>query len=404
MSPADPPRERPDRLAPSEVLGSTHVNGFYDFTDEDYLNEGAAQLREMGTDVIRVWDNQLSEYYPYDSDWPDSFDSVTEVYRHEHFRELFDRPFSTFVLTSYARSTPGLQTAYWLDGVSDEQYAATVAEYEEATRHLLSEYRGTGKTFVVQHWEGDWSLMGGDIDPDHEPSDEAFANMRRWLDARQTGIERGRRAVDSDVAVLHATSVNRVYDAMTEGMRRSITDVVPETGVDMVAYSTYDVLEAVMQEATDEEFDLVEMMHGESGPEEFALDEETVRTEGAEMVRESLEFIHDHAPEPSPYVESVLTPRQKNVYVGEFGQPQNVYREAALQLIELMCETSLEWGARWAIFWQLYCNEPMDREGYDRSQRPENDDMMGFWLVRPDGSDAPARPYFESVLERDATY
>ena len=38
-----------------DIVGSTHVAGKYNFTDQDYLNEGADKLLELGTRVIKLW-------------------------------------------------------------------------------------------------------------------------------------------------------------------------------------------------------------------------------------------------------------------------------------------------------------------------------------------------------------
>ncbi|WP_317175777.1 hypothetical protein [Halomontanus rarus] len=354
-----------------DVLGCVHVGGLYDFTDRNYLNEGAATLEELGTDVIRIWDsnNQSQTSYRFDMDWPDAFESVTEVLRDDHVRELFDRPFSTYVLTSYARSTPGIQDHYWRDGVTDEQYEHTVTEYRRATEHLLETYDGTGNVFVFQNWEGDWAILDT-IEPDPpEPTTDAIDGMTRWLSARQEGIEQGRANVDSDVRVLHAVSVNRVRSAM-QGDRRVVNAVVPsvDPSLDMVAYSSWDVLVDVRE-----------------------LEDRAAVT----AITDSLDFIHEHAPEPSPYVESVLGPGEKNVYVGEFGWDLREDEEYGMRAIRLLTETSIEWGARWLLFWQLYSNEPAG----EYEDRPENDDVKGFYLVKPDGDRSRAWDYFSSVLE-----
>lgn len=160
MSDRSSDAERPAR-SPRDVLGSVHVGGQYNFTDRDHLNEGAAQIEDLGTRVIRIWDsnNQSQVSYPFNMGWPEAFESVTDFLRNDHVRELFDRPFSTYVLTSYARSTPGIQDHYWWDGVTDEQYENTVEKYREATEHLLETYDGTDKTSVFQNWEGDWAIL-----------------------------------------------------------------------------------------------------------------------------------------------------------------------------------------------------------------------------------------------------
>ena len=366
-----PTDETPPHRAPDERLGCVHVGGLYNFTDRDYLNEGAATLEDLGTRVVRIWDsnNQSQTSYRFNMDWPDAFDSVTAMLRDDHVRELFERPFETYVLTSYARSTPGIQDHYWRDGVTDDQYRATVAEYREATRHLLETYDGTGKTFVIQNWEGDWAILDDVTQDPPEPTREQVEGMARWLSARQAGIEEGRAAVDSDATVLHAVSVNRVRAAM-DGERRVVNAVVPEVDptLDMVAYSSWDVLVEIA-DVTDAD-------------------------EATSTITETLEYIHDCAPAPSPYVEDALGPGTPNVYVGEFGWDLTDDVETGVRLVKSLTETALDWGVPWLLFWQLYSNEPAgDYEG-----RPANDDVNGFYLVKPDGSKSPVWDYFADVL------
>ena len=44
------PTERPMR----DIVGVCHINGFYQFTDKDYLNEGADQVLELGSRVVKL--------------------------------------------------------------------------------------------------------------------------------------------------------------------------------------------------------------------------------------------------------------------------------------------------------------------------------------------------------------
>ncbi len=47
-----------------DIVGSTHVAGRYNFTDKDFLNEGADALLELGSRVIKLWftQNPKSDY------------------------------------------------------------------------------------------------------------------------------------------------------------------------------------------------------------------------------------------------------------------------------------------------------------------------------------------------------
>jgi len=81
------------------------------------------------------------------------------------------------------------------------------------------------------------------------------------------------------------------------------------------------------------------------------------------------------------------------VYVGEFGKPANEFSDRQVRrTVEIVLTTAQRWGCPYVVYWQLYCNEPR--------RRPvrRNDDVRGFWLLRPDGTRSPTWHYFRSLL------
>jgi hypothetical protein len=63
------------------------------------------------------------------------------------------------------------------------------------------------------------------------------------------------------------------------------------------------------------------------------------------------------------------------------GAPEGQRFERIRQLME----AALGWGVRYAVYWEVYCNEALQTY----SGRPTNQDLRGFWLIRPDGQKAP---------------
>ena len=62
--------------------------------------------------------------------------------------------------------------------------------------YFCSKYKGTGKTFVLANWEGDWAVRGTtDRSPKSDPTPPRIANMIRWFNARQEGVERARKEI-----------------------------------------------------------------------------------------------------------------------------------------------------------------------------------------------------------------
>ncbi len=358
LSQADGPRE----AGLADRLGCAHVKGAYRFTDGDFLNEGADRILQTGMRVIKVYLHDPAGNYPTPRGWP-QFESLTDMARHPSYRRLFARPFSTFILTAYS---VGADDHYWREGVSEADAARERRQFAELTAHLLKTYAGTGKTFVLQNWEGDWALRGAlGAAAKAEPGPREIEGMIRWLNARQAGVEEGRRAVRAPkVRVYHACEVNLVAEAM-QGRRTVTNDVLPHTRCDLYSYSAYDTIGAAS--------------------EDFEA--------GRELFRRALNHIASRAPDSPDFGD-------RNVYVGEFGWPEvrsaqdpAADGEKAMRVIRMTTETALEWGCPYVVYWQVYDNE--SRAG---GRRPANGEVRGFYLIRPDGSRAPAWDYFAGLL------
>jgi hypothetical protein len=73
----------------------------------------------------------------------------------------------------------------------------------------------------------------------------------------------------------------------------------------------------------------------------------------------------------------------RNVYVGEVGVPRELVPVEAQRYdrIRSLVDAAVAWGARYALYWQVYCNEAY------RSYRgrPKSRHLRGFWLVPPEG-------------------
>ena len=149
----------------SNILGVTHVNGKYFFTRQDFLDEGADQVLAVGSKVIKLYmTGRNPERYSWNSTWPDA-KNLEEMASHPYFRSVFSKAFRTYILTAYAL---GHKDAYWTNGVSPEELADETRQFYDLTKYLMTTYKGTGKTFVLQHWEGDWALREKEKCSSHE--------------------------------------------------------------------------------------------------------------------------------------------------------------------------------------------------------------------------------------------
>lgn len=334
-----------------DIVGSTHVGGKYNLTDKDYLNEGADKLLALGTRVIKLWlTPNPSKSYPFNSEWP-KVESLVDVLKTPYYRKVLDKPFTTYIFEAFA---PGHEWhEFKKSGMTPEMAADEKQQFYELTKYLLTTYKGTGKTFVLQNWEGDWVLK--DVKVEVEPTPIAVQGMIDWLNARQDGVDKARAEVGMHgVTVAHAGEVNLMGLAM-EGRTTVANNVLPKTHCDLVSYSSWDTLR---------------------DPEKF---------------RKALDYLREKMPDSKLY-------GSDNVYVGEYGAPENDVGgpEKQLAFIKSATEVALDWGARWVVYWELYCNEPSrEYEG-----RPTNADCRGFWLIRPDGTKPPVWDYFAGLLKR----
>ena len=337
-----------------DIIGVTHVDGKYCLTDEDFLNEGADQILALGSRVIKVWFHNPSRSYPFNSKWPE-MNSLVEIAKSPYFRELFDKPMTTYIMMCFSM---GREAGYWRKGVTEEQKLDEQRQFYELAKYLLTTYKGTSKTFILQHWEGDW-LIRGNYDGNADPAPEAIRGMIDWLNARQAGVNQAREELGPDgVWVYHAAEVNRVVGSMRQGNPNVVNTVLPHTKLDLVSYSAWDAT--------------------------------TAYPEDSQVFRNALDFIAANMPDSPDF-------GNRNVYVGEFGMPENKFPAEQIQkVIPNVVTTALDWGCPYIIYWQLYCNEMEDR----RELPPvhSNNAVRGFWLIRPDGSRTWTWEYFYGLL------
>jgi hypothetical protein len=334
----------------ADVVGINHINSHYHLTDGDYINEGADQVLALGSRVLKlIIRDRLDGYYKFNTEWPE-ITSLVQAAETPYFKEVFAKPFTTYVLMTFA---PGREIHYFTEGMTPEDEAHERDSYYEFAKYLLTRYKGTGKTFVFQNWEGDWVLTHPPLDMDKKPDPVAVEGMIKWLNARQDGVERARREVGMDgVKVYHAAEVNLVEKAQL-GHPTVTNDVLPHTHCDLYSYSAYDTM-------------------GQS----------------EEKYRAALQYLLEKAPDSAAF-------GAKNVYIGEFGWPESlVSEERRLNMIRYSVEGALDIGAPYILFWELYCDGPKA----ESSPPYGNDEMVGNWLIRPDGTKSPAWEYFHGIF------
>ena len=342
--------------------GIAHASGNYGFTNENYLVEGAERIQQLGSKSIFVYLTPgFRTTYPDRSSgsWPASDpSSISDLVQAAPYAKVLGLPFDTIVLTAYTFATHDHVAGF--AGSGREQ--AEENEFYNLATYLFRHYAGTGKTFVLKNWEGDWIGLGGQglQFAANNISDSMITDMKAWLSARQKGVTRARQDAGNPktVNVFNAVEVNRVLDFAQKGMARVINTVVPSVAPDMVTYSSYD----------------------------STLEGTDPGTMQAAMTL-ALNTIKQFAPDP-------VGLGDKRVLISEFGLYENERGSETKWRTQTLLSTAKSAGLSGAFMWNVFDNECHENNGQaapidapeGAPQRPTNRQCRGLWAVRPDGS------------------
>lgn len=291
--------------------------------------ETARGMLELGSDILKISLSPQSYGIPTDR----AMSLVEIASRIPEFRTVLDLPFRTILcwaqprIGRQGRIFDAADTAEWEEAVYRQMY--------DLALWLLRTYSGSGKTFLLGNWEGDWILLGG-YDFTRDPDPRVLASMIRYFEVRQAAVEAARREVEhADVWIGHYIELNRPLDAKDRGKARLANAVLPEVEVDLVSYSAYDALKP-------------------------------------DRIAEALDYIEQQARFTSYFDDHY----EKKVFVGEYDAYEdyhvNGYADPHRQVDNTLrvIRVALEWGVPFVLFWEYYNNE---------SERLIHGG--GFWLI-----------------------
>jgi len=328
---------------PSGMRVGVHLQACdYSFTGKDLLDEGSDEVLKLGAESIGVYlGPEYTDYYHGVDEQASDLESLAKTTAYDR---LFNKDFSVYSLTCYAFAN-GLDSR-WQQGIESYDPEAAYREVRGLVEYLLRRFAGTGKTFIIKNWEGDWHLLGS-YNQEDEPSDAAVDAMVGWLRARVKAIEDARAAVAGieGVNVFSAVEFNLVAKA-EEGGRTVLTSVVPKIEADLYSYSSWDSLYQ------------------------------------PEKIITRLDFIKRYAPD-SPSFGS------RNIILGELGAPDG--RHDKVTMLRWAMEAADSWGVPYCFFWQLYDNE-CDGKRYFPAGVSERRSLncRGFWLIDHFGRRTPS--------------
>lgn len=342
--------------AKKDILGVVHWGGTYaDTHTTDYLNYGASKITELGVSVIKVTTLGPKEAYPLDT-FSNSMSrgnaaaTALSVCQSEQYRRLFANPkLKTYFLV--VAQPDGVVN--FCDGMSEREYAYMTQTTYELAVHLFKTYAGTGKTFVLQNWEGDNALGYAQVTYPSAAFSKAQKGICDYFNAMIDGVlkaryeleQTGKTMEQAKCFVYSCLEVNRILRDNTNGYPKLIDTVISQTYADLYSYSNW---------------------------ETHYFDASTVKSK----TKQALDELAAKAPDSRYF-------GKKNIVMAEFGYPEKDQGESTQLLISSAeAEAAYEWGVQYMTYWEIFDNE-------DR----------GFWLIRPDGSKASIYSFFSNWLK-----
>lgn len=365
-----------------DVLGATNWGGLYNFTNLNYLVEGANFVgKDMGSTVYKFsFANHYGSMYPFNSEnaWGDGYvNTMVDLAKTPAYQELFAmKEIKTFLMVAYefvyCPWERVITNGYTLETM-EIYYEHVRAEFADITEYLLLTYADNEKIFILSNWEGD-NAYGAyfDMCTNDEQRQLLTDAYTGYINARQDGINRGRERIKNSTSKVYGNfEVCHIrQDIPYVPNRWRLTDVsVPYTYCDLYSFS-----------------DWYSYLQDGSGNYTFPIEE--LLDDLYHAVSQNLTFTN-----PEKYPQNPDFIGKKNIMVTEFGYDENtdpLFNEK----IKHEIEAALGWGVYKLTYWGVYSNVRLVA-GVDR---PKNEDMQGLWLIRPDGTFTHAFWYMKSII------
>lgn len=218
-----------------------------DTSDATFFGGTPSQLKsnqmilELGSDILKLAPN-LKHLRRQNVDVAGYEDRLDNIIRHPLYQEIFDLDYRIMMLWAHGSN----KNRNFNDGLNQQAQNSLYDEFYQFTSYLLKRYSGSGKTFMIGNWEGDWMLMGGTPHGSRKASDHVpqhrIDNMIEWMNIRSKAISDAKDKVKhSEVDVFFYCEINHVNIQREKGIKRMINAVLPHLKVDYVSISSYDI-------------------------------------------------------------------------------------------------------------------------------------------------------------------
>jgi hypothetical protein len=254
------------------------------------------------------------------------------------------------------------KSGFFKGDIPDDEAGAIYREIHEFTSHLLKTYSGSGKSFFIGNWEGDWHMTKESYDYNMDPSPETIEGAIEWFNLRQKAIADAiRETPHHEVQVYYYIEINHVGKSLKDGRPTIVNKVLPHIKTDYVSWSSYDVSTEAAK------------LGGE---------------EGRKIIFDALDFIEQHLPDSDV--------PGKRVFMGEYGFHLGQVDDPEMQktAAENIMQWCLEWGCPFILYWEMYCNEI----------EPSTGEHRGFWLIDKDGEKQPGWYLHRDFLKKANAY
>ncbi len=207
------------------ILGTQSIGATYQFTDQTLMVETAQAILDLGSNVLKITlgrDYRRMVLKPSKTAYPETMQyvlnqgsdartslrikfpgaaiepppedpaiqSLADLARLEpSYRKVFAMPFAYYVVWTYS-----FAPRWWNKRFPAAEQEKEYREFYALTAHLLKTYNGTGKTFFLGHWEGDWHLRPDlNTKTDDGVPPESLQGMTDWLNTRQRAVDHAKR-------------------------------------------------------------------------------------------------------------------------------------------------------------------------------------------------------------------